>query len=123
MFAPNSRQNIEFPVPEMGLKLPTVRLGAVSVATEPVRIQLACKFGDDFELDFRAYELRRAGQMVKLEPTPFELLVFLVEQRGNLVGRQQIAERIWGKGVFLDTDNSINGAIRKIRLVRDDDHR
>lgn len=91
------------------------------MATEPVRIQLAFKFGDDFELDFRAYELRRAGQMVKLEPTPFELLVFLVEQRGNLVGRQQIAERIWGKGVFLDTDNSINGAIRKIRHVLDDD--
>lgn len=91
------------------------------MASEPVRIQLACKFGDDFELDFRAYELRRAGQMVKLEPTPFELLVFLVEQRGNLVGRQQIAERIWGKGVFFDTDNSINGAIRKIRQVLDDD--
>ena len=91
------------------------------MATEPVRIQVACKFGDDFELDFRAYELRRAGRMVKLEPTPFELLVFLVEQRGNLVGRQQIAERIWGKGVFLDTDNSINGAIRKIRQVLDDD--
>jgi TolB-like protein/DNA-binding winged helix-turn-helix (wHTH) protein/Flp pilus assembly protein TadD len=91
------------------------------MATEPVRIQPTFKFGDDFELNLRAYELRRAGQMVKLEPTPFELLVFLVEQRGNLVGRQQIVERIWGKGVFLDTDNSINGAIRKIRQVLDDD--
>jgi TolB-like protein/DNA-binding winged helix-turn-helix (wHTH) protein/Tfp pilus assembly protein PilF len=91
------------------------------MATEPVRIQPTFKFGDDFELNLRAYELRRAGQMVKLEPTPFELLVFLIEQRGNLVGRQQIVERIWGKGVFLDTDNSINGAIRKIRQVLDDD--
>ena len=91
------------------------------MATEPVRIQPTFKFGDDFELNLRAYELRRAGQMVKLEPTPFELLVFLIEQRGNLVGRQQIVEQIWGKGVFLDTDNSINGAIRKIRQVLDDD--
>ena len=91
------------------------------MATEPVRIQPTFTFGDDFELNLRAYELRRAGQMVKLEPTPFELLVFLVEQRGNLVGRQQIVERIWGKGVFLDTDNGINGAIRKIRQVLDDD--
>lgn len=91
------------------------------MATEPVRIQPTFRFGGDFELDLRAYELRRAGQMVKLEPTPFELLVFLVEQRGNLVGRQQIVERIWGKGVFLDTDNGINGAIRKIRQVLDDD--
>jgi len=91
------------------------------VATEPVRIQPAFKFGEDFELNLRAYELRRAGQTVKLEPTPFGILVLLVEQRGNLVGRQQIVERVWGKDVFLDTDNSINGAIRKIRQVLDDD--
>jgi TolB-like protein/DNA-binding winged helix-turn-helix (wHTH) protein len=91
------------------------------VATEPVGIRPVFQFGDDFELNLRAYELRRAGQTVKLEPTPFEILVSLVEQQGNLVTRQQIAERIWGKGVFLDTDNSINGAIRKIRQVLDDD--
>jgi TolB-like protein/DNA-binding winged helix-turn-helix (wHTH) protein/Flp pilus assembly protein TadD len=91
------------------------------VATEPVGIQPVFHFGEDYELNLRAYELRRAGQAVKLEPTPFEILVLLVEQRGNLVGRQQIAERIWGKGVFLDTDNSINGAIRKIRQVLADD--
>src|SRR5208282_4362079 len=30
-------------------------------------------------------------------------------------------ERVWGEGVFLDTDNSINGAIRKIRQVLKDD--
>jgi TolB-like protein/DNA-binding winged helix-turn-helix (wHTH) protein/Flp pilus assembly protein TadD len=91
------------------------------VATEPVGVQQAVKFGENFELDLGAYELRRAGQTVKLEPTPFGILVLLVEHRGNLVSRQQIVERIWGKGVFLDTDNSINGAIRKIRQVFNDD--
>jgi DNA-binding winged helix-turn-helix (wHTH) protein len=50
-----------------------------------------------------------------------ELLLFLVERRGELVTREQIVERIWGKGVFLDTDNSINGAISKIRQVLRDD--
>jgi len=91
------------------------------VATEPVRIQSAIEFGDGFILDFRAYELRRSGQLLKLEPTPFGILALLLEQRGGLVTRQQIVERIWGAGVFLDTDNSINGAIRKIRLVLNDD--
>jgi TolB-like protein/DNA-binding winged helix-turn-helix (wHTH) protein/Tfp pilus assembly protein PilF len=91
------------------------------VATEPVRIQPAIEFGDGFILDFRAYELRRFGQLLKLEPTPFGILALLLEQRGGLVTRQQIVERIWGAGVFLDTDNSINGAIRKIRLVLNDD--
>jgi len=79
------------------------------------------RFGDDFELDVRAYELRSAGIPLKLKPIPMELLMFLVERRGDLVTREQIVERIWGKGVFLDTDNSINGAISKIRQVLRDD--
>ena len=44
-----------------------------------------------------------------------EILLFLIEHRGELITRDQIVEKIWGQGVFLDTDNSINGAIRKIR--------
>jgi DNA-binding winged helix-turn-helix (wHTH) protein/predicted Zn-dependent protease len=79
------------------------------------------KLREDFELDLRAYQLRRAGRVLKLEPTPMELLLFLVEHRGELVTRDQMVERIWGKDVFLDTDNSINGAIRKIRQVLKDD--
>jgi len=73
------------------------------------------RFGDDFELNPRAYQLRSAGIPLKLKPIPMELLLFLVEQRGNLVTRDQIVERIWGKGVFLDSDNSINSAVSKIR--------
>ncbi len=91
------------------------------MATEPLRVQPAIEFGDGFTLDLRAYELRRAGRTLKLEPTPFGILALLLEQPGELVTREQIVERIWGKGVFLDTDNSINGAIRKIRLVLNDD--
>ena len=50
------------------------------------------KFGEDFELDLRAYELRRSGLALKLEPTPFGILALLIEQRGELVTRQQIVE-------------------------------
>ena len=79
------------------------------------------KLGENFELDLRAYQLRRAGRVLKLEPTPMELLLFLVQHRGELVTRNQIVEKIWGTDVFLDTDNSINGAIRKIRQALKDD--
>jgi hypothetical protein len=44
-----------------------------------------------------------------------------VERRGELVTRQEIIEKIWGKDVFLDTDRSINAAIRKIRQALKDD--
>ena len=61
------------------------------------------------------------GRVLKLERIPMELLLLLIEERGQLVTRDQIIERIWGKDVFLDTDNSINAAIRKIRQVLKDD--
>ena len=76
---------------------------------------------DKFELDLRAYELRRLGHPMKLERIPMELLLLLVERRGELVTREQIKEKLWGDSVFVDTDNAINTAIRKVRQTLGDD--
>jgi TolB-like protein/DNA-binding winged helix-turn-helix (wHTH) protein/Tfp pilus assembly protein PilF len=91
------------------------------LATEPARVPGSIRFGEDFEFDFRAFRLRRCGRVLKLERIPTEILAVLIEQRGELVTREHIVERIWGKDVFLDTDNSINGAIRKLRQGLKDD--
>ena len=74
------------------------------------------QFGN-FELDPDRYELARQGRPVKLERIPMELLLLLVERRGQLVSREDIVERLWGKEVFLDTENNINAAVRKIRYA------
>ena len=79
------------------------------------------RFGDGVELDPGAYELRRSGHALKLERIPMEILLLLVERRGQLVSREDIIGKVWGKDVHLDTDNSINAAIRKIRQVLKDD--
>jgi DNA-binding winged helix-turn-helix (wHTH) protein len=50
-----------------------------------------------------------------------ELLILLIEHRGELVTREQIVDGIWGKDVFVDTESGINAAIRKIRQVLKDD--
>src|ERR1700747_18691 len=76
---------------------------------------------EDFELDLRAYQVRRSGRTLKLERIPMEVLLLLAERRGQLVTRDEIIEKLWGKDVFLDTDNAINTAIRKIRQVLKDD--
>src|SRR5713226_8509641 len=77
------------------------------------------RFGN-FELDRSAYELRRGGTAVHLQRIPFQLLSLLVERSGQLVTREEILERIWGKGVFVDSENSINTAVRKIRRTLND---
>lgn len=88
---------------------------------KPLMEPTPIRFGDDFELDRRSQRLSRAGRVLKLERIPTEILVLLIEKNGETVSREQIIERIWGHGVFLDTDNSINGAIRKIRQALKDD--
>jgi TolB-like protein/DNA-binding winged helix-turn-helix (wHTH) protein len=75
---------------------------------------------ESFEVDRGAYQLRRAGRPVAIERIPMELLLLLLERRGQLVTRQEILDRIWGKNVFGDVDNSINTAVRKIRQVLHD---
>ncbi|MGC2305612.1 AAA family ATPase [Candidatus Binatus sp.] len=79
-----------------------------------------CSFAD-YELDRTAYQLRRKGRPVQLERIPLEVLFILADRRGQLVTREEILERVWGKGVFLDIDNAINTAVRKIRHALHDD--
>jgi TolB-like protein/DNA-binding winged helix-turn-helix (wHTH) protein/tetratricopeptide (TPR) repeat protein len=77
-------------------------------------------FGD-FTLDRSRYRLQRGAHLLRLEKLPMELLILLIQRRGELVSRETIAECLWGKDVFLDVDHGINTAIRKIRVVLRDD--
>jgi len=76
---------------------------------------------DPFELDVAAYALRRAGQRVKLEKIPMEILVLLVRNAGILVTRTEIHAALWGSEVFVDEGAAINTAVRKIRRALGDD--
>src|ERR1700723_151870 len=106
--------------PKKWVRIPATR-GAAVLRELATKVQDPVRFGDDFELDGGMSQLRRSGRVLKLERIPMEVLLFLVQQRGELVTREQIVEKVWGKDVYLDTDNSINGAIRKIRQVLKDD--
>jgi DNA-binding winged helix-turn-helix (wHTH) protein len=50
---------------------------------------------EDFELDLRAYQLRRSGRGLRLERIPMEVLFLLVERPGQLVTREEIIEADW----------------------------
>lgn len=77
------------------------------------------RFGT-FELDPRAFELRQNGQPIRMERRPLELLILLVEHSPNLVARAVIADRLWGRDVFVDIDTSVNTAVRKVRRALGD---
>ena len=76
---------------------------------------------DDFELDYGRFQLCRRGRPVRLEGLPLQLIMFLLEKRGHLVTREQISSELWSKDVFVDVEQGINTAIRKIRRALGDD--
>jgi DNA-binding winged helix-turn-helix (wHTH) protein len=75
----------------------------------------------EFELDFGRFQLSRGGNPVRLEGLPLQLLMYLVEHHRQLVTREQIANELWGRDVFVDIEQGINTAIRKIRVALEDD--
>ena len=68
-----------------------------------------------FELDLRAGELRKHGSKIRLQAQPFQVLVMLLEQQGQVVTREQIQKVLWPADTFVDFDHGLNKAINKIR--------
>jgi TolB-like protein/tetratricopeptide (TPR) repeat protein len=72
---------------------------------------------DRYELDLRAGELRRNGRHVKLQNQAFRLLTTFVQRRGEVLTRDELRTKIWPSDVFIDFDNGLNAAVRKLRVV------
>src|SRR5215469_3320465 len=69
----------------------------------------------DFEADLRSGELRRHGVRVKLQIQPFQLLCALLERAGELVSREELRRRIWSADTFVDFNQGLNNAVKKLR--------
>ncbi|MBG0562298.1 response regulator transcription factor [Actinoplanes aureus] len=49
----------------------------------------------DLELNEHAHEVRRAGRLIELSPTEFNLLRYLMINAGRVVSKAQILDRVW----------------------------
>jgi DNA-binding winged helix-turn-helix (wHTH) protein/tetratricopeptide (TPR) repeat protein len=74
-----------------------------------------------FEAHPHAGELRRNGRRLKLQEQPFQVLLALIEQPGEVVSRDDLRQRLWPADTFVDFDNGLNIAVRKLRQALDDD--
>ena len=50
---------------------------------------------DEFEIDLGQQELRRSGEVVRIEPQVFELLVYLVRNSSRIVSKEELIEAVW----------------------------
>jgi DNA-binding response OmpR family regulator len=72
------------------------------------------RFGT-FELELQTGELRHAGQKVKLQEQPFQVLAALLEYPGKIVTREELRSKLWPEDTFVDFDHSLNAAIKRLR--------
>ena len=68
-----------------------------------------------YEVDLSTGELWKAGFRVKLQSQPFKVLSALLERPGQVVTREELQLRLWGKDTVVDFDHSLGTAINKIR--------
>jgi len=68
-----------------------------------------------YEVDLQSGEMWKAGYRIKLQSQPFKVLTVLLERPGQIVSREELQLRLWGKDTVVDFDHSLGTAINKIR--------
>jgi DNA-binding winged helix-turn-helix (wHTH) protein len=74
-----------------------------------------------FELDPKAGELRKKGMKIRLQGQPVEILVMLLERPGVAVTREELQEKLWPADTFVDFEQGLNNAMKRLRAALDDD--
>jgi len=74
-----------------------------------------------FEADLASGELLKQGVKVRLQSQPFQILVLLLEKRGEVVTRDEIRRKLWPPDTFVDFEQGLGTAIKKLRRALGDD--
>jgi DNA-binding response OmpR family regulator len=73
-----------------------VRLTREDVAAGEEGVAVGRLTCGDLTLDLGRAEVRRKGEVLHLKPREYDLLVFLARNRGMVLSRDLILERVWG---------------------------
>ena len=75
------------------------------------------RFGE-FTLDVARGGFFRSGEEVKLRPKVFEVLKYLVENSGRLIGKEELAKAIWPDS-FVTDDSLVQCTVELRRALKD----
>src|SRR5581483_10551620 len=78
------------------------------------------RFGT-FEADSVNSRLTRNGVRLKIQDQPFRLLLLLLERPGEIVSREELRQRLWPEGTYVDFDGSLNVILKRLRAAIGDD--
>ena len=97
-----------FSVPELMERIKTV-LRRVA----PGQKNNVIKAGD-IEVNQDSHRVKCAGEEIHLGPTEFQLLLCLMKAPGRVYSRQQLLDKVWGVGIFVE-DRTVDVHIRRLR--------
>jgi len=103
------------PLPQPSVEGTVSFLMGTQPPTRPV-----IRFGS-FEVDPELVELRRSGMRVRIQKQPLQLLAVLLERPGQVVTRQELQKRLWSGDTFVDFEDGLNTAVKKLREALGDE--
>src|SRR5262245_48595316 len=74
---------------------------------------------DAYEVDLAQQELRRGGTVVPIEPQVFDVLAYLVQNRGRIVSKDELLETVWHGRIV--SDAALTSRISAARRAIGDD--
>src|ERR1700679_3600437 len=77
------------------------------------------RFGS-FEADFGEGKLTKGGIRIRLQKQPLQILALLLERPGQVVTREEIQQKLWSRDTFVEFDDALNTAVRKLRAALND---
>jgi cholera toxin transcriptional activator len=80
----------------------------------PPNGQQRLSFGP-FQADVSSGELYKLGRRVQLQDQPFRVLAMLLARPGEVVTREEVRKELWPDGTFIDFDEGLDTALKKLR--------
>jgi DNA-binding winged helix-turn-helix (wHTH) protein/tetratricopeptide (TPR) repeat protein len=74
-----------------------------------------------YEADLHSGELRKSGTRIKIQDLPLRLLCVLAEHAGQVITRDELQKRLWPEDTFVDFEDGLNTAVKKLREALGDD--
>jgi len=89
-------------------------MGSVATSCRAFRFGL-------FEADAASNTATRGGVRIKIQDQPFRALLTLLDTSGEIVSREELRQKLWPNGTFVDFEGSLNVILKRLRASLDDD--
>lgn len=90
------------------------RVKAVLKRTRPDKHKNLIINEGNIHIDTAAREVRISGELINLTPKEFDLLVYLIKNKGKVLSREMITEQVWDYDFFGD-QRTVDTHIKKLR--------